>query len=133
MDDARLTQLLRKNPVVVAGVVAALEERQKAITLAQEEERLRDEAERARVEGKDILRETEAAERARAKAELPRVPAATVAVGLERVPFSAAAYMPPTPHLFVLSGFLAYKPQGPNYDAELVLRDPETHISRTWT
>lgn len=52
--------------------MAAREERQKAIALALEEERLRDEAERARVEGEDALREMEVAERARAEAELPR-------------------------------------------------------------
>lgn len=68
MDDATLNRLLQDNPTVVAAVVAALEERQKAIALAQEEERLRDEAERAWVEGKDILREMETAKRARAEA-----------------------------------------------------------------
>ncbi|KAI8555359.1 hypothetical protein RHMOL_Rhmol05G0168700 [Rhododendron molle] len=128
VDDAMLAQLLREN----LAVVAAREERQRTIALAQEEERLRDEAKRARVEGEDALREMEAAERARAEAELPRVPAATVAAGLKRGPFSATAYVPLTPHLFVPLGFQAYKPQRPDYDAELVLRDPETHISRTW-
>ncbi|KAI8560195.1 hypothetical protein RHMOL_Rhmol04G0236900 [Rhododendron molle] len=66
MDDATLARLLQDNPVVVAVVVAAREERQKAIALAQEEERLRDEAESARVEGEDALREMEAARRAKA-------------------------------------------------------------------
>lgn len=95
----------------MAAVVTAREERQKAIALAQEEERLRDEAERARVEGKDVLREAEVAERARAEVELPRVPAATVAAGLECAPFSVTAYVPSTPLLFVPFNFAGYRPR----------------------
>lgn len=93
---------------------------------------MRDEAERARVEGEDVLREMEAAERARANAELPRRTTMAMAKATERVPFSAMAYVPHTPHLFVPSGLKAYKPKRTDYEAELVLRDLATHIPRTW-
>ncbi|XP_058216837.1 protein MAINTENANCE OF MERISTEMS-like [Rhododendron vialii] len=59
--------------------------------------------------------------------------AVSEAESLTRVPFTAEGYMPPTPHLFVPSGFAAYKPRRMEYDPELVLRDPETHISSSWT
>lgn len=98
--------MLQDNPTVVAAVVAALEERQKAIALAQEEERLRDEVERAWVEGEDILREMETAKRARAEAYNSDDGKAT-----ERTKFSAEAYVPPTPHLFIPSGLKAYRPR----------------------
>lgn len=111
VDDALLDLLLQDNPTIVTAVMAAREERQKAIALALKEERLRDEAERARVEGEDALREMEVAERARAEAELPRRSVETVATGMERAKFSATAYVPPTPHLFVPSDFAAYRPQ----------------------
>lgn len=114
-------------------VVATREERQRAIAFAQEEERLRDEVKRAWVESEDILREAEAAERARAEAELPRQLAATVAAGMACAAFSTTAYVLPTPHLFVPSSFAAYRLRRTNYDVELVLRDPEAHISMTWT
>lgn len=68
---------------------------------------MRDEAARARVEREEALRDIEAAERARAEAELPRLPAVTVAAGMERAAFSATTCVPPTPHLFVPSGFAA--------------------------
>lgn len=133
VNKAVLDRLLWDNPAVVAAVLTAQEERQKAIVLAQEEERLRDEAERAKVEGEDVLREMEAAERARAEAELPRRTTVTVAKATVRAAFSATAYVPPTPHLFVLSRFKAYKPRQMDYEAELVLRDPMAHILTTWT
>lgn len=80
--------------------MAAREERQRAIGLAQEEERLRDKAKRARAEGEDILSEMEATERARAEAELPRRTAVAVAKATMRAKFSTEAYVPPTPHFF---------------------------------
>ncbi|KAI8554996.1 hypothetical protein RHMOL_Rhmol05G0139500 [Rhododendron molle] len=89
--------------------------------------------ERARAEEEEALREMEASKRARDKAKLPRQPTATVAAATEHSKFSATAYVPPTPHLFVPSGFTAYRPRRIDYEAEVVLRDPTTHISTTWT
>ncbi|XP_058211681.1 protein MAIN-LIKE 1-like [Rhododendron vialii] len=59
--------------------------------------------------------------------------AVTKAEELTRVLFTAEGYVPPTPHLFVPSGFVAYRPRRTEYDSELILRDPETHISSNWT
>lgn len=132
VDEAVLDRLLWDNPTVVATVVAAREERQRAIGLAQEDERLRDEVERARVEEEDVLREMEAAEKARAEAELPRQSVVTVAAATKRAAYSVTVYVPPTPHLFVPSGFATYRPRRTDYKAELVLRDPTAHISMTW-
>lgn len=94
---------------------------------------MRGEAERARVKREDVLREMEAAERAKAEAEWPRRTAMTVAKATAHATFLAAAYVPPTPHLFVRSGLKAYKLQQTDYEAELVLKDPTAHISITWT
>lgn len=60
VDDAMLARLLQDNPTVVAVVVATQEERQRAIALAQEEELLWDQAEKAWAKGEDMVRETEA-------------------------------------------------------------------------
>ncbi|KAI8559675.1 hypothetical protein RHMOL_Rhmol04G0192100 [Rhododendron molle] len=70
---------------------------------------------------------------AEAEVQWPRVTAVAEAGAVTRPDFSAEAYTPPTPHLFVPSSFAAYPPQRTEYDAELVLRDPETHIANTWT
>lgn len=50
VDEAVLDCLLRDNPAVVTAVLLARKERQRAIELGQEEERLRAKAERARAE-----------------------------------------------------------------------------------
>lgn len=52
-----LARLLEENPTVVAAVLTAQEERQRVVELAEEEERLRWEAEK-------LVREIETAERA---------------------------------------------------------------------
>ncbi|KAI8530237.1 hypothetical protein RHMOL_Rhmol11G0040500 [Rhododendron molle] len=72
-------------------------------------------------------------ERAGAEALVPRVSAVAEASNLTHPRFSAKVCMPPTPHLFMPSGFAAYKPQRIEYDTELILRDPETHISSNRT
>lgn len=88
--------------------------------------------ERERGERAEALREAEDEERAGAEAQGPRVTAVAEAGRLARPVFIAKAYVPPTPHLFVPSGFAPYVPQRTEYDAELALRDPATHISTTW-
>lgn len=128
MSDERLARLLEEHLGVGIAILSAREERQREVVAAEAAER----AERERAEGEEALRDMEAAERARAEVELPRLPAATVVAGMERAAFLASAYMPPTPLLFVPSGFAAHRPRRIDYDAELVLRDPEVHISRTW-
>ena len=62
----------------------------------------------------------------------PRVTAVVEAGRLTRPEFSAEAYVLPTPHLLVPSGFAPYVPRRTEYDEELVLRDPDRHISTTW-
>lgn len=49
-----------------------------------------------------------------------------------RTDFAAETYTPPEPYIFVPSGVDSYVPRRENYDAELVLRDPEEHLVRTW-
>ncbi|KAI8571326.1 hypothetical protein RHMOL_Rhmol01G0111100 [Rhododendron molle] len=74
----------------------------------------------------------EAEEREAEEAQGPRVRAEDEAGAVARPEFSTEAYMPPVPHLFVPSGFQAYKPQQTDYDVELVGRDPRVHIANTW-
>lgn len=62
IDEVVLDQLLRDNPAVVAAVVAAREDRQRVIELAQEEEWLWAEAKRSRVDGEVLVREAERAQ-----------------------------------------------------------------------
>lgn len=107
LSDERLTRLLEEHPGVGIAVLLAREERQREVKAAEAAAR----AERERAEGEEALRDMEAAERARAEAELPKRPAATVAAGMERAAFSAMASVPPTPHLFVPSGFATYRPR----------------------
>ncbi|KAI8555266.1 hypothetical protein RHMOL_Rhmol05G0161600 [Rhododendron molle] len=72
------------------------------------------------------MRDAEAEERAGAEAQWPRVTAVAEAGAVTCPDFLAEAYIPPTPHLFVPSGFAVYAPRPTEYDAELVLRDPKT-------
>lgn len=58
MGDDVLAQLLKENPTVVAAVLAAREERQRQIGLAEEEE------ERLRWEAEELVKETETVKRA---------------------------------------------------------------------
>lgn len=49
-----------------------------------------------------------------------------------RAEFVAETYTPPEPHIFIPSGVDSYMPRQESYDAELVLRDLEEHLARTW-
>lgn len=106
----------------------AKEDQARAIEASEAAER----AEREQKEREEALRDAEAEERAGAEAQRPRVTAMVEAERTTRPVFSAEAYTPPMPHLFVPSGFAAYVPQPTEYDDELALRDPATHISSTW-
>ncbi|KAI8542934.1 hypothetical protein RHMOL_Rhmol08G0178400 [Rhododendron molle] len=70
----------------------------------------------------------EAEERAGAESQGPRATTMTEAGAVRRPDFSTEAYIPPTPHLFVPSGFAAYVPKRTEYNAEIVLRDPEVPL-----
>ncbi|KAI8542717.1 hypothetical protein RHMOL_Rhmol08G0160800 [Rhododendron molle] len=121
LSDEALAQLLEDNPAIGELVLRAKEDRERAIAASEAAER----AERERKEREEPLRDMEAEERAEAEARWPRVTAVTEAGAMGGPDFSAEAYVPPTPHLFVPSGFAAYVPQRTEYDDELVLRDPE--------
>lgn len=88
--------------------------------MAQEEERLR-------VEEQEALREAEAEEMAWLDDGLARQTAVEAVRLLKCATFAEEAYVSPTTHLFVPSGFDNYVPQ-----QELVLRDPTVHLSTTW-
>ncbi|KAI8555016.1 hypothetical protein RHMOL_Rhmol05G0141300 [Rhododendron molle] len=120
LSDMGLTRLLEEYPEVGITVLMAQEEWEREIAASEAT---------ARAEREEPLRDMEAEERAKAKADGPRAPV----VNLTRPPFSAEAYVPHMPHLFVPSGFIAYKPRRTKYDVELALRDPETHILSSWT
>ncbi|KAI8542706.1 hypothetical protein RHMOL_Rhmol08G0159800 [Rhododendron molle] len=127
LSDEALVKLLDDNPIIGEIVLKAKEDQAKEIAAAEVAER----AEREQRERKEPLREAEAEERAGAEAQWPRVKAVAEPGAVIRPAFSAEAYIPPTPHLFVPSGFAAYVPRRTEYDAELMLRDPKTHISNT--
>lgn len=131
-----LARLLRDNPVVVEAVLIAREERQRAIELAQEEERLRAKAERAGADEQDFVREAEVAERAQLDAAWARETAVALAKARAQekwAEFVVETYTPPELHVFVLSSFVHYAPQREDCDSELVLRDPEVQLLATWT
>ncbi|KAI8538461.1 hypothetical protein RHMOL_Rhmol09G0105800 [Rhododendron molle] len=129
LPDEALAKLLEDYPAIGELVLKAKEDRARAIEALEAAER----AERERVEREEQARDMEAKERATAETQWPRVKEMDEVGAVTCPAFSAEAYIPPTPHLFVLSGFAAYVPWRTEYDAELVLRDPETHISNTWT
>lgn len=129
VSEEMLMRLLEEHPEVRIAVLSAREERQREVEVAE----VATGAKRARTEEEEALREMENAERARAEAELPRQTAVRMVKATTRAAFSAMAYVPPTPHLFVPSGFNAYRPWQTDYEAKLVLRDPTAHISMTWT
>ncbi|KAI8542705.1 hypothetical protein RHMOL_Rhmol08G0159700 [Rhododendron molle] len=127
LPDEALAKLLEDNPTIGEMVLKAKEERARAIEASEAADR----AERERAEREEPMRDMEAEERAAAEAQWPRVTAVAEAGTVTRPDLSAEAYVPPTPHLFVPSGFAAYVPRRMEYDAELVLRDPEVHIANT--
>lgn len=96
---------------------------------------MRAEVEKARAEGAEFVRETEAAERAQVDAAWAQESAVAMAKAralVEHVEFVAETYTPPEPHVFVPSGFDNYVPQRDDYDPKLVLRDPTEHLTVTW-
>lgn len=119
-----LARLLEENPAVVAAVLAALEERRKAVELAQEEDRLRRETEY-------LVRETETAKRAQEEAAWP-VALARTRVQATRAAFVAETYTLLEQHVFILSGVDGYVPRREDYVDELVLRDLTEHLALTW-
>ncbi|KAI8535407.1 hypothetical protein RHMOL_Rhmol10G0171600 [Rhododendron molle] len=129
LSDEALAKLLEDSPAVDEIVLKANEDRARAIAVAEAAAR----AEREQKEREESLRDAEAEERARAEAQWPRVKAVAEAGTMTRPAFSAEAYIPPTPHLFVPSGFAAYVPRRREYDAKIVLKDPKVHIANTWT
>ncbi|KAI8567922.1 hypothetical protein RHMOL_Rhmol02G0158600 [Rhododendron molle] len=116
------------NPIIGEFVLKAKDERARAIEASEAAER----AERERAGPEGLAADIEAEERAVEEAQGLRVRAVDEAGAMVHSEFSAEAYMFPTPHLFVPSGFQAYKTQQPEYDSELVLRDPRVHIANTW-
>jgi hypothetical protein len=128
LPDEMLAKLLEDNPLIGEIVLKAKEDRARAIEASEAAER----AERELRDREELLRDMEAEERARAEAVWPRVTAVAEAGRASRPVYSAEDYVPPTPHLFVPSGYTAYVPQRSEYDDELVLRDPSAHISMTW-
>ncbi|KAI8559881.1 hypothetical protein RHMOL_Rhmol04G0210100 [Rhododendron molle] len=129
LPDEMLVKLLEENPLIGEMVLRAKEERAQVIAASEAAER----AEREQKKGEDLLREAEAEERAGAEAQGPRVTAVAEAGAVKRPDYAAETYIPPTPHLFAPSGFAVYAPQRSEYDDEVVLRDPQTHIANTWS
>ncbi|KAI8536109.1 hypothetical protein RHMOL_Rhmol10G0230800 [Rhododendron molle] len=126
--DAILARLLEERPDIGELVLKAKENRARAIEAAEAAER----AARERKDKEEPLRDMEAEERAAEEALGPRVTAVAEAATVRRPDYAAEPYTPPTPHLFVPSGFSAYTPQRSEYDDETVLRDPLIHIANTW-
>ncbi|KAI8555143.1 hypothetical protein RHMOL_Rhmol05G0151500 [Rhododendron molle] len=127
LPDEALVKLLEDNPMIGEIVLKAKEDRARAIAAMEAAAR----AEREQKEREELLRDAEAKERAEAEVQWPRVTAVTEAGVVPRPDFSAEAYVPPTPHPFMPSGFAVYVPKWTEYDDELVLRDPEVHIANT--
>ncbi|KAI8542923.1 hypothetical protein RHMOL_Rhmol08G0177500 [Rhododendron molle] len=88
--------------------------------------------EREQREREELLRDAEAEERAGAEVQWSRVIAVAEAGAVGQPNYLAEAYVPPTPNLFVPSGFAAYVPQRTEYDDDIVLRDPGAQIANTW-
>ncbi|KAI8542339.1 hypothetical protein RHMOL_Rhmol08G0131000 [Rhododendron molle] len=128
LPDDMLAKLLEENPLIGEMVLRAKEERAQAIAAWEAAEK----AERERKDREEPLREIEAEERATEEAQGPRVIAVAETATMRRLDYAAETYTPPTPHLLIPSGFSAYTPQRSEYDDEMVLRDPQTHIANTW-
>ncbi|KAI8555000.1 hypothetical protein RHMOL_Rhmol05G0139900 [Rhododendron molle] len=126
--DAILARLLEERPDIGEIVLKAKEDRARAIEAAEAAER----AERERKDREEPVRDVETKEREVEEALGPRVTAVVEAAVARRPDYTAEPYTPPTPHLFVPSGFSAYMPQRSEYDDETVLRDPLIHIANTW-
>lgn len=132
VDEEMLACLLEENPTVVVAVLAAREERQRQIEKAQEEERLRAEAEGTSDDEQDLVKEAERAQADAAWAQESAVALAKARAEMTRAEFVAETYTPPEPHVFIPSGFDSYQLRWDEYDPELVLRDPTEHLSVTW-
>ncbi|KAI8538685.1 hypothetical protein RHMOL_Rhmol09G0124000 [Rhododendron molle] len=128
LPDEALVKLLEDNPMIGELVLKAKKDRARAIEASEAAER----AERERAGQEGLAADVEAEERATTEAQGPRERAVDEAGAMTRPAFLAKAYVPPVPHLFVPSGFQAHRPQQPEYDADLVLRDPGVHIANTW-
>ncbi|KAI8535521.1 hypothetical protein RHMOL_Rhmol10G0180400 [Rhododendron molle] len=122
-----LAKLLEDNPIISEIVLKAKKDRARALAAAEAAEKV----ERERAEQEDLARDMEAKERAGVEAQWPRVTTVAEAGKLKRLDFSAEAYVPHMPHLFAPSGFAASVPQRTEYDDEVLLRDPEAHITNT--
>ncbi|KAI8559474.1 hypothetical protein RHMOL_Rhmol04G0176700 [Rhododendron molle] len=129
--DDVVARLLEEYPVLGEMVLRAKEERAQAIAAWEAAARADRERERAGQEG--LAADFEAEERAEEEQSRPRVRPVDEAEAIKRPVFSAEAYIPPRPHLFVPSGFAGYKPPQIDYSDELVLRDPGVHVANTWT
>ncbi|KAI8555035.1 hypothetical protein RHMOL_Rhmol05G0143000 [Rhododendron molle] len=85
-----------------------------------------------RREGEVLERETEKAQEEAAWAQESAVALAESRAKDTRPEFVAKMYMPQEPYIFIPFGFDSYMPRQEHYDSELVLRDPEVHMARTW-
>ncbi|KAI8568944.1 hypothetical protein RHMOL_Rhmol02G0239900 [Rhododendron molle] len=128
LPDEMLAKLLEDNPTIREVVLKAKEDRARAIEASEAAER----AKRERARPGRLAADVEAEEREAEETQGPRVRAVDEAGAMTRPEFSAEAYVPPRPRLFVPSGFAGYKPQQTDYEVELVLRDPRVHIANTW-
>lgn len=115
--------LARLDPGTAELIARLRAERLRDIALSDEAARLEREQERTRA------REAEEAEEMMG----PRIPAVEETRRWERPAFDADAYILPEPHLIDPSGFDPYIWRCEEYDPDLILRDPESHLSRTWT
>ncbi|KAI8559928.1 hypothetical protein RHMOL_Rhmol04G0214500 [Rhododendron molle] len=126
--DAILARLLEERPDIGELVLKAKEDRARAIEAVEAAER----AEKERKDREEPLRDMETEEREAEETLGPRVTTVAEAAATGRPDYTTEPYTPPTPHLFIPSGFSAYTPQRSEYDDETVLRDPLIHIANTW-
>lgn len=98
--DKILGRWLRENPAVVAAVVAAWEERQRAVELAWEEERLKAETERQRAEDEEFFRDIEVEETTFLERGVVRQVAVPKAQAFKCPTLVTETYAPSVPHLF---------------------------------
>ncbi|KAI8562215.1 hypothetical protein RHMOL_Rhmol03G0017400 [Rhododendron molle] len=131
--DEILARVLESHPEIGEYVLKAKEDRERAIEEAKAAARAEREAERERAAPEGQAADIEAEEAEAEEALGPRVSAVAEAEAIKRPVFSAEAYIPPRPHLFVPSVFAGYKPPQIDYSDELVLRDPGVHVANTWT
>ncbi|KAI8535810.1 hypothetical protein RHMOL_Rhmol10G0203100 [Rhododendron molle] len=131
--DEILARVLESHLEIGEYVLKAKEDRERAIEEAKAAARAEREAERERAAPEGLAADIEAEEAEAEEALGPRVRAVDEAEAIKRPVFSAEAYIPPRPHLFVPSGFAGYKPPQIDYSDELVLRDPGVHVANTWT